>query len=43
MEEPPVIQAAPETHPKSGLGRIGLIFSLAALGAVALMWLCKPG
>ncbi len=43
MNEPPVIQAEPAAPPKAGLGRIGLCCSLAALGALAVMWLCKPG
>ena len=43
MEQPPVIQAEPATARKAGLGRIGLCCSLVALGALAMMWLCKPG
>ncbi len=43
MNEPPVIQVEPAKPQKVGLGRIGLVCSLAALGALAVMWLAKPG
>jgi hypothetical protein len=43
MDEPPIIQAEPATGGKFGLGRIGLFFSLASVGALVLMWLAKPG
>ncbi len=43
MEEPPIIQAEPAAEQKPGLGRIGLWFSLASLGALVVTWLAKPG
>jgi hypothetical protein len=43
MEQPPIIQAGPVMARKAGLGRIGLCFSLAALGALAAMLLFHPG
>lgn len=43
MDQPPVIQAEPIPDRKAGLGRIGLCCSLVALGAMVVMWLCKPG
>jgi hypothetical protein len=43
MEQPPIIQAEPVMARKAGLGRIGLCFSLAALGALAAMMLFRPG
>ncbi len=43
MEEPPVIPAEPVAVRKTALGRIGLYFSLAAVGAMLAMWLAKPG
>ena len=39
MEEPPIIQAEPAPDRKTGLGRIGLCFSLAPLAALAVMML----
>jgi len=43
MEEPSIIQAEPVIAHKAGLGRIGLCFSLAAVGAFAAMMLFRPG
>jgi hypothetical protein len=43
MEEPPIIQTEPAAGPKVGLGRIGLYFSLAALVALVIVHLAKPG
>jgi hypothetical protein len=43
MEQPPIIQAEPAADRKAGLGRIGLGFSLAGLGAFAAMMLFRPG
>jgi hypothetical protein len=42
MEQPPIIQMEPPTGGKAGLGRIGLYFSLAALGALGLLYLANP-
>jgi hypothetical protein len=43
MEQPPIIQTEPATSPKAGLGRLGLYFSLAALAALMVIRLAKPG
>ncbi len=43
MEQPPIIQTEPTRGPKAGLGRLGLYFSLAALAALFMVWLAKPG
>jgi hypothetical protein len=43
MEQPPIIQAEPETDHNVGLGRIGLYISLAPLAAITAMMLFKPG
>jgi hypothetical protein len=43
MEEPPIIQTQPVTGSSAGLGRIGLYFSLAALAALVVIRLAKPG
>ena len=43
MEEPPIIQAPPTPGRETGLGRLGLYFSLASLAALAAMLLLHPG
>jgi len=43
MEEPPKIHAEPAPGRETGLGRLGLYFSLASLAALLMMWLAKPG
>jgi hypothetical protein len=43
MEEPPIIHAEPTTGRNTGLGRLGLYFSLASLAALTMLWLAKPG
>jgi hypothetical protein len=42
MEEPPIIETEPATGRNTGLGRLGLYFSLASLAALATMWLATP-
>jgi hypothetical protein len=43
MEQPPLIQAESSPQQKVGLGRVGLYVSLAAIGALAVLMLAKPG
>ena len=43
MEEPPIIQAEPAPSRETGLGQLGLYFSLASLAALFMVWLAKPG
>ena len=43
MKEPPIIQAEPAPGSETGLGRLGLYFSLASLAALMMLWLAKPG
>ncbi len=43
MEQPPIIRSEPAETQKFGLGRIGLFCSLAALGALAVLFLFRPG
>ena len=37
------IQAEPAPGRETGLGRLGLYFSLASLAALMMLWLAKPG
>jgi hypothetical protein len=41
MEQPPIIQAKPATDRRAVVGRIGLYFSLAALGTLGLLYLAN--
>ena len=42
MEQPPIIKAEPAAGAQAGLGRLGLYLSLAALGALGLLFLANP-